>query len=199
MSSFRPLSRGSADDPAGAERGRSGSGSAEASELRRSVALAAEQIDKIISAAEDAAAQIHADAEHEAERYLNERRRQADLVLEQQQAALTEAFADLRRQLAEIEAGALVPAPVPGREEPTLQSLPDRPVPPPTAYPGVARADNEPSQEAAGAPADHAPALIRAAQLAVSGRSRLEIEIELRDELGVEDPSEIVDEILPPD
>ena len=46
--------------------------------------------------------------------------------------------------------------------------------------------------------ASHAPAVIRAAQLAILGKSREEIEVELRTELGIERPGEIVDEILPP-
>ena len=236
MSAFRHPSDEPARDP-GLEPLASGSGSVQASELRRSIAQAAAQIDKIISAAEEAAGQIHADAERDAERYLSERRRQADLMLDQQRAALSEAFAGMRRQLGEIETSAIEaveappepvaddPAPVaepaapvaddsrPVAGDPGPAPQPaERPIPAPKAYPGVARAEPRPVEPAPSArayesgastasrlgSASHAPAVIRAAQLAILGKSREEIEVELRTELGIERPGEIVDEILPP-
>jgi hypothetical protein len=77
---------------------------AQASELRRSIGQVAEQVDEVLTAAEDAARATREEAEREAERYLTERRQAADSLLAQQQETLTKSFADLRSQLKRIEA-----------------------------------------------------------------------------------------------
>lgn len=81
-------------------------------------------------------------------------------------------------------------APPPSAPEPVAEREPDLPPLP---------ADDRfstPAVESAPAEASRESALIRATQLAVRGTERGEIERTLRDEFGVSEPSEIVNEIL---
>jgi cell division septum initiation protein DivIVA len=186
MSVFGKASREPADETR-VEPITGASASSEASRLRQSISQAAEQIDKIIGAAEEAASEIQAAAAREAERYLAERRREAESLRARQQFEVARAFADLRARLAEIEASALAgEAPQPAGSPPSA----------PTELRTAAAPDPNPAASAAGQ--NHTLAVIRAAQLAIVGTPREDIERMLRDELGVERAGEIVDQVLPP-
>ena len=121
------------------------------SELRRSVSEATKRIESIIDAAANAADQIRADAEAEAERYLARRRSEADRLVGERargfaelierlverasglQAESEEVLAELRaaaRGFAELSA----PRPEPPRPEPVRPDpLPSEPLPPQAA------------------------------------------------------------------
>jgi RNA polymerase sigma factor (sigma-70 family) len=70
----------------------------------------------------------------------------------------------------------------------------------PAFDPPEARAPQPSSQRRAASPAGSGreEALLRATQMAIRGRARTEIEAMLSDELGIENPAEIVDQILGP-
>lgn len=150
--------------------------------------------------AQSIAEQIYHDAEREAERHLTERRREADLLLSEQRGVIRDVFETLRRDLdsAERRAADAIDAGLrriasSGLDQPAAQQAPE-PVPAPkvvVAYPGA----GDPVE--ARRSQSRARALIRAGQLAAAGHSRAQIETALRDELGVEEPGGVVDEILP--
>jgi hypothetical protein len=169
------------------------------SELRRTMAVAAERVEQIITSAYEMADAIRRDAELEAERYLELRRREADLMIDEHlsdvRRALDQGRLELddveRRLTAKVRRGHAVESPPPA--DPVPASAPERPSPSPSAYPGR-KAESRP-----GSPwgDEHAAALIRASQLAIQGESRDAIESALRSDFGLEDPSEIVDQIMP--
>jgi hypothetical protein len=169
-------------------------------ELRRSMSLAAERIDEIITTAHETAEQIRAEAEAEAERYVDLRRREADLVVEERVSGLRRTLDAVRQEIDEIEHGLLLPEPrssEPGQMRPETRSAsPARTRPQegsrPVAYPGRGAGQSD-----ARAGDDRAAALIRASQLAVQGESRERISETLRADFGIEQPDEILDEILP--
>lgn len=171
------------------------------SELRRSIAAAAEQIDGIITAAQDLAEEIRREAEAEADRYLEQRKREADRIVEERISGVRRSFAALRAELDELEERAVSaadPAPDETPEaRPAARSRPERPVPRSTAYPGTAATD-APETRRGDAHTDRAAALIRASQLAIRSRSREQIIAALRAEFDLERPEQIVDEVLPP-
>jgi hypothetical protein len=177
--------------------------------LRRSMAVAAERVDQIITTAHEMAEEIRREAEAEAARLLELRRREADLVVEERLSDIRRALSSARLELDELErrviAGAReptgaapAPAPAEARSEPPAGegSQPPTPVPP-SAYPGtgVSPAPEPEPQSRWGD--ERAAALIRASQLAVQGESRERIETVLRSDFGLEHPEEIIDEILP--
>jgi hypothetical protein len=168
-----------------------GLASKEASRLRQSISQAAEQIDSIIGAAETAAREIQAEASREAERYLAESRREAEAERARVRAELSEELADLRTRLVEIEATTLAAPDSAPEPEPEPEIGPDAPA---ELHTAAAAADPDFTV----ANQDHALAVIRAAQLAIAGTSRAEIERTLREQLGVDRADEIVDQILPP-
>jgi hypothetical protein len=181
-----------------------GGGFRRGSELRRAMALAGERIDEIIATAHQMAGEIRREAEAEADRYIEMRRREAELIVEERLAGVRAALGALRveidgierRIIAEARGGGQTPAAEPER----YSDNPRRPQEEGVrvaAYPGTAgeggsvgRAGRPPNDE-------RAAALIRASQLAVQGESRDRIEAVLRDDFGIERPDEIVDDILP--
>ena len=196
------------------------------SELKRVVDAAAERVDEIVDGAERVAAEIIADAEAEAARYAEDRRREADEVMDQWSADLRGLAELLGRQesrlsdltqsmIGELEEIAAVLRGIPpeiarSREAPPRprgpagpEGRPPEPSPHPPPPPQAAAPErDEPAADPAGDPGEGARphgrehALLRAAQMAVAGSSREEIERALRAELGIGDPGPIVDELL---
>jgi hypothetical protein len=78
-------------------------GSESQTPLRRSLSDATERIEAVIEAAEKAAAGIIADAEAEAQRYLEESRARADKVAADRALAMTEVTDDLLEQAREVK------------------------------------------------------------------------------------------------
>jgi hypothetical protein len=91
----------------------------------------------------------------------------------------------------------------PARDEaPEVQaSAPVRAAPHPAVHPGEAKEAEAQGSDAgaAAAGAMQAQAILRATQLAVSGRDKAGIEATLRDEFDLADPAAVVDSILGPD
>jgi hypothetical protein len=169
------------------------------SELRRSMAIAAERVDEIITTAHQMAEEIRREAEAEADRLVEIRRREADLIAEERLAGVRAALGALRVEIDQIERRMIEAARGP-TEPPSAQTDPPRRGPQvvqTSVYPGVAsERAGEPSERPRWAD-ERAAALIRASQLAVQGESRERIETVLRDDFGIQEPAEIVDEILP--
>jgi hypothetical protein len=187
---------GEADEPFG--------GLSHGAELRRSMSLAAERIDEIITTAQQMAEEIRREAEVEAERYLASRRRESERLVEDQLGGVRRALTDLRAELDEAEQRTLDP--LLGRADPgarradaeppaTRATAPPRPV----AYPGTLASAESRERESPGIrTADEGTAaLIRASQLAIQGLSRDRIADALQAEYGIERPDEIIDQILP--
>jgi hypothetical protein len=196
------------DEPAGNSSSRS-AGASSGSELKRVVDAAARRVDEIVDGAERVASGIIAEAEAEAEAYVDGLRREVEQAVEawstdlrgvaellgQQESRLTEMTRSMITELEEIAA-------VLGRIPPELDRRQDLL---PESYRKGARAPAAgsgagPVEE----PSEHPPtrgrenALLRAAQMAVAGSSRDEIEQALASELTISDPSPIVDELLGP-
>jgi hypothetical protein len=133
----------------------------------------------IVDAAERAALGVIDDAEKEARRYLEEAQARADLIV-----------AEHLREAADLLERSHGPPP----PDPVLRPVEDDwPAPP-----------QEPAEEPASAsgPPRHtgsAAARLLATQMAVSGASRQEIEMRLRNGFEIEDTNEILDAILGPE
>jgi hypothetical protein len=130
-----------------------------------------ERLAAIVDAAERTALSVIDDAEKEAKRYLEESRARADRIVAER----------LRDEADRLEGQG------PGGKEPLLRAV----EPPPA-----------PEEAAAESPATNggsAAARLLATQMAVSGSSRVEIEMRLRDGFEIEDTSEILDAILGPE
>jgi cell division septum initiation protein DivIVA len=162
---------------------------------------AAERIEAVVEAAERAAETVIDDAEKQAQRYLSEAQAEADRIVSRRLAsvsALTDALfsqaeaiqretekllAALEEAKAEIEVGPGEGASAePSRRGPHLSAV---------AQPGEA----EP-KAARGTPAG---ARLLATQMAVSGNSREEIELRLRNGFDIDDTAAILDAILGPE
>jgi vacuolar-type H+-ATPase subunit H len=130
---------------------------------------AAERLAVIVDAAERAALSVIDDAEKEARRYLEQAQARADLIVAER---LREAA-----ELLESHRDATV-------AEPRLRSVESEPAAP-----------EEESKQHSGS----AAARLLATQMAVSGASRKEIEMRLRNGFDIEDTSEILDAILGPE
>jgi hypothetical protein len=139
----------------------------------------AERLAVIVDAAERAALSVIDDAEKEAKRYLEEARERADRIVAER----------LREAADELEGGweetAKQPLLRPVDEEPGEEDGPAGPDP----------AEVEPIETGEGS----AAARLLATQMAVSGSSRKEIEMRLRNGFQIEDTSEILDAILGPE
>jgi hypothetical protein len=168
------------------------------SQLRRSVTEATARIQEIIDAAERVAEEIRADAEAEASRYLDERKRDADRLAEEQARRLSE-LSDLlaeRARYVREQVEALTDA-----LERTVANIRAGTTPPAAAEtePPVAGEEREaPPQTSVRDSGGVEEPLLRATQMAVGGSERGEIERTLRREFGVEEPNAIVDRILGP-
>ena len=130
---------------------------------------AAERLAVIVDAAERAALSVIDDAEKEARRYLEEAQARADLIVAER---LREAAELLERHRDDAVA------------EPRLRSVDSEP----------AASEEEPEQHSRSA-----AARLLATQMAVSGASRKEIELRLRNGFDIEDTSGILDAILGPE
>jgi vacuolar-type H+-ATPase subunit H len=191
-----PNSRLGEVEPSGFRRG---------AELRRSMAIAAERVDEIISTAHQMAEQIRREAEAEADRLVEIRRREADLLAQERLASARTALGKLRAEIDQIEERILEgsreatpSAPAPAAEPIEQDPFPRGPQAVQTsAYPGVGDEQDRQEGDRRRWSDQRAAALIRASQLAVQGETRERIEIVLRDDFGIDQPGEIVDEILP--
>jgi hypothetical protein len=139
----------------------------------------AERLATIVDAAERAALEVIDDAEKEAQRYLEEAQERADRIVAEK---LREAADALEGQRA-------------NGDGPLLRSVELEP-----------QADQEPPPEQTVVAAEphaksdgSAAARLLATQMAVSGSSRMEIEMRLRSGFEIEDTSEILDAILGPE
>jgi hypothetical protein len=200
-------------------------GASSGSELKRVVDNAARRVDEIVDDAERVASGIIAEAEAEAEAYVEGRRAEVERAVEawsadlrgvaealgDQQSRLTKltssAVAELEQVAAELERippqldrGGELPSGSPRGSRPGASAAPSRGSEavelgsPADDRRGVAE-DSPPSRSSSHG---REKALLRAAQMAVAGSSREEIERALADELTIEDPAPIVDELLGP-
>jgi len=161
------------------------------------VANVGNRVQEILDSAERVAGEIRSEAEAEAKRYLDERRREADLAvadrlreftdlsqsmaqrvesLQREAALLTEALDEARRSFdADLAASANEAADTPIRQE-------LRPTEDPEAV-----SDPVPVPD---------QAILRATQMAVAGTDRAQIEIMLRTDFGIDDPAAVVNRML---
>ncbi|HEX5990750.1 MAG TPA: hypothetical protein VFY75_11140 [Solirubrobacterales bacterium] len=169
----------------------------------------AERLEAIVEAAERAAESVIDDAEAQARRYLAQARAEADRLAEGRISGLEELIDSLLgqalslRQEAErlqatlgeakslIESGA---APAPPRQEGPAEA--EQPEPPRLR---AVSDGEEPQGEGEGRRSDAAGARLLATQMAVSGSSREEIELRLRNRFEIEDADAILDAILGPE
>ncbi len=133
-----------------------------------------ERLAAIVDAAERTALSVIDDAEQEARRYVEDARARADRIVAER----------LREEADRLEGQGS------DNVEPLLRSVEPTPA---TPDPGV------PSPAAAASNGGSAAARLLATQLAVSGSSRPEIEMRLRDKFEIEDTGEILDAILGPE
>jgi hypothetical protein len=171
-----------------------------ATELRRSMSLAAERIDQIVSDAYELAEEIRREAEAEADRYLKARRLDADLIVQEQLSDVRKLFAELRAGLDELEDQALSqldPSDETPARPPVLSRPSERPVPRQTAYPGTSAASAAAPRRPADRNGERAAALIKASRLAIGGQSRDQIVAALQADFDLDRLDEIVDELLP--
>jgi len=168
----------------------------------------AARLEAIVEAAERAAESVIDDAEAQAHRYLAESREQADREVtlrlsafgEMTDSLLEEATA-LRRQAERLqatleEAKGRIADEGPPREEPSEQPEPrERPQAPRLR----AVEEQGPPEAHEGGHSDAAGARLLATQMAVSGSSREEIELRLRNGFEIEDTTAILDAILGPE
>lgn len=185
---------------------------ASATTLGSVVADAGDRVQEILDTAERVAGNIQADAETAAERYLEERRAEADGLVEQRidELAVVSRAVKARIETLQQEAAALIAelettisrmvrvSPEEGR-----LGVTPRPTEAPQGWPSL-----QPVAYAGkGAPAAPAPptpaagptptqAILRATQMAVAGSNRSDIEHMLRDEFGVQNPATVVDGML---
>lgn len=185
----------------------------DASEEQRALRTgAAQRLEAIVEAAERAAEGVIDDAEAQARRYLAQARAEADRLAEGRASGLAELIDTLLGQATSLrqeaeklqavleEAKAAVEA---GEQaEPAKQEEPSAEVEQQQPEVPRLRAVGEPddSQKAAeGRSADAAGARLLATQMAVSGSSREEIALRLRNGFEIEDTDAILDAILGPE
>ena len=172
-------------------------------------ATTAERLEAIVEAAERAAGGVIDDAEAEARRYLAQVRAEADRAVEGRFSELSELVDSLLGQALSLrqEAEGLQtnleearkrlrweqPEQPRAEEEPELVEQPEAP-----RLRAVSPAE-EPAAEAEARRSDAAGARLLATQMAVSGSSREEIELRLRNGFQIEDTTAILDAILGPE
>ena len=190
----------------------SGTGTEGAGPAPGSLSAAAERIRQMLVTAEAVSEDIRREAVVEAERYLAERRREADQVVAARREQLQRALETLRTEGREItERLAAVTAALeraladPPGSDPVAPAPAPEPSPEPNAAPSaeaVAPAAGEPEPGREPRPSTPSTAhtrqraLIRATQLAVQGVKRAEVEQTLEREFELADSAAIVDEIL---
>jgi hypothetical protein len=173
-------------------------------------ATTAERLEAIVEAAERAAEGVIDDAEAQARRYLAEARAEADRLADTRGAELAELVDSLLEQAVSLRAEAehlqTTLEAAKGRIEEGGQEAPSERRPPalpaePVAAPrlrAVAERDQlEPQGN--GRRVDTAGARLLATQMAVSGSTREEIELRLRNGFEIEDTDAILDAILGPE
>jgi hypothetical protein len=187
--------------------GKSGDLSRKQQDLR---ATTAERLEAIVEAAERAAEGVIDDAEAQARRYLAQARAEADRLAEDRAAELADLVDSLLGQAIALrqEAERLQATLEEARSRIEGEDPPSRPEPsePAEERPEVlevprlrAVEHDEPAAETEGKRTDAAGARLLATQMAVSGSSREEIELKLRNGFQVEDTDAILDAILGPE
>lgn len=173
-------------------------------------ATTAERLEAIVEAAERAAGGVIDDAEAEARRYLAQARVEADRAVEGRFSELSELVDSLLGQALSLrqEAEGLQANLEEARkrlqwEEPTEQPRAEE-RPEPVEQPEAPRLRavspaEEPTAKAEAKRSDAAGARLLATQMAVSGSSREEIELRLRNGFQIEDTTAILDAILGPE
>lgn len=172
----------------------------------------AERLEAIVAAAERAAESVIDDAEAQARRYLAQARTEADRQADDRVAELSDLLDSLLGQAISLrrEAAALqttleeAKAGLEGEGAPQADPLerPQEPAPSPETPRLRAVGEEEtPLAEGQEEPvrADAAGARLLATQMAVSGSSREEIELRLRNRFQIEDTAAILDAILGPE
>jgi cell division septum initiation protein DivIVA len=169
-------------------------------------ATTAERLEAIVEAAERAAESVIDDAEAQARRYLAQARAEADREAEGRVAELAETIDSLLgqavslRQEAERLQAALEAAKARfGGEEPERPA--EHPIAPQPEVPRLRAVEGEDrgGAEEAAKRTDASGARLLATQMAVSGSSREEIELRLRNGFQIEDTDAILDAILGPE
>lgn len=152
-----------------------------------------ERIQAIVDSAEGVAAEIQADAEAEAARYLSVRRREADELLNEREQSLAEVTQAAVAHTAEVkqELESLVEF-----FDATLARL--RALAPGATDSSSTHSPADLKAVPEGDPASGIPpeALLRITQMAVTGSDRAELVRTLRDEFGVSEASAVIGQIL---
>jgi vacuolar-type H+-ATPase subunit H len=165
---------------------------------------AAERIEAIVEAAERAAESVIDDAETQAAGYLSEAQAEADRVVAERLAALSELTDSLLERADEIrrqtesmvELLEAAKADTETRTEPARRSHLSAVAAPEDPAPEVTEQGAPGGAGATGTPAG---ARLLATQMAISGSSREEIELRLRNGFEIEDTTAILDAILGPE
>lgn len=169
-------------------------------------ATTAERLEAIVEAAERAAEGVIDDAEAQARRYLAQAREEADRLAEDRAAELADLVDSLLGQAVSLrqEAERLQATLEEAKARVEGEDLQRRPEPAerreeqPEA-PRLRAVEHDEPAEADGRRTDAAGARLLATQMAVSGSSREEIELKLRNGFQIEDADAILDAILGPE
>ena len=167
--------------------------------------ITAERLEAIVEAAERAAEGVIDDAEAQARRYLAQARAEADRQAEGRSEELAELVDSLLGQAIALREGAeRLQASLEGarsmledEEREPEQPQDDPPQPAVPRLRAVGASDERDAEEARRA--DASGARLLATQMAVSGSSREEIELRLRNGFEIEDTDAILDAILGPE
>lgn len=170
--------------------------------------ITAERLEAIVEAAERAAESVIDDAEAQARRYLAQAREQADRQADDRVAELAELLDSLLGQAATLRheaerlqttlEAAKSKLEGEGGEWPESEPQLEAPDPPQPEAPRLRAIDGSDAEEDSKR-ADASGARLLATQLAVSGSSREEIELRLRNGFQIEDTDAILDAILGPE
>ncbi len=185
-----------------------------------------DQLQTVIDAAERAAAAIRQDAEEQARRHLAEAQQKADRLTAERVRLIAQLTDDLLRHAGTVREQSEVmvdsletairavtrkldeptgaplqdPATTPGpTSNPAPQAVIEAmPVPAPTTSPAQPHSMREVEPEPAVPMGFSQDALLQATRLAVSGADRETIEMALRNDYGIDDPTPVVDRVLGP-
>lgn len=165
-------------------------------------ATTAERLEAIVEAAERAAEGVLDDAEAQARRYLAQARAEADRLAEGRITELADLLDSLlagagalREEAERLRAGLEEAKARIGDEPPAAAERPEEPRAPRL----LAVSGSEADPREPGGHSEAAGARLLATQMAVSGCSREEIEVRLRNGFEIEDTSAILDAILGPE